>query len=259
METLYSSIRDDLYAKIVDGTYPEGETIPSEMDLAKQYGVSRPTIRQALQILVNEGYLEKRRRRGTIVRKVEETQDEPILPSPRPATTGVQSFEEELSSSGKMIKTVPILVKTEEASAGIARALEISPGDPVHKLVRLRYVDDSPNVFMENYVPAALYPDFIDTDFSKVGLYQRMSQLGRPVHKVTRRIEVIKADAAISTLLDVPIGDPLFHFHTFGRDSEGTMVEYSVSTYRGRSNAFEFTVENPTSFTGPQEPLPEGK
>ena len=67
--TLYDQIKDDLLSKIKDGTYPEGQTIPSELELAEMYGVSRPTIRQALQILVSDGYLEKRRRRGTVVTK----------------------------------------------------------------------------------------------------------------------------------------------------------------------------------------------
>ena len=69
MATLYSSIKDDLLAKIKDGTYKEGDIIPPEVELAKSYGVSRPTIRQALQILANDGYIEKRKRRGTIVTK----------------------------------------------------------------------------------------------------------------------------------------------------------------------------------------------
>ena len=57
MATLYSSIKDDLLAKIKDGTYKEGDIIPPEVELAKSYGVSRPTIRQALQILANDGYI----------------------------------------------------------------------------------------------------------------------------------------------------------------------------------------------------------
>ena len=122
--------------------------------------------------------------------------------------------------------------------------------------MRLRYVDDTPNVFMENYIRADFYPGLTDVDFSKVGLYHQMRSMGRPVHSLTRRLEVIKADPSSSTLLDVPIGDPLFYFHTFGRDAEGHMVEYSVSTYRGRNNTFEFSVNEPDSTAMP-EPLPK--
>ena len=84
MATLYSSIKDDLLAKIKDGTYKGGDIIPPEVELAKSYGVSRPTIRQALQILANDGYIEKRKRRGTIVTKPKVSQG---------LTMGVRSFE----------------------------------------------------------------------------------------------------------------------------------------------------------------------
>ena len=255
METLYSAIKDDLLAKIKDGTYAEGEVIPTEVDLAKSYGVSRPTIRQALQILANEGYLDKRKRRGTVVTKPPQDDGIASLPTDRSKLRGVQSFEDEIRAAGRVVKTVPILVKEEEANHEVAKALELNAGALVYKLVRLRYVDDTPNVFMENYIRADFYPGLSDVDFSKVGLYHQMRSMGRPVHSLTRRLEVIKADPSSSTLLDVPIGDPLFYFHTFGRDAEGHMVEYSVSTYRGRNNTFEFSVNEPDSTAMP-EPLP---
>lgn len=55
-------------------------------------------------------------------------------------------------------------------------------------------------------------------------------------------LEAIKADIAISALLDVEAGDPLFLFHTVGRDEDGVAVEYSIATYRGENNSFEFNV-----------------
>lgn len=246
MDTLYAAIKDDLLAKIKNGTYAEGETIPSEVDLAKAYGVSRPTIRQALQILVNDGYLDRRKRRGTIVSSPSREDDRELPVLDRAALTGVQSFEDEIRAAGKTVRTMAILVKEEPSDAEVAAGLHVPLGSSVYKLVRLRYVDDVPNVFMENYIPCKLYPGFIaDVDFSETRLYERMRDLGRPVKTVTRHLEVIKADASTSTLLDVPIGDPLFFFHTEGRDEAGNVVEYSISTYRGRSNTFEFTVAEP--------------
>lgn len=255
MGTLYRNIKDDLFAKISDGTYSEGDLIPSETDLAKQYGVSRPTMRQALKILVDEGYLERRRRRGTIVTKPTSPDADPKKPGGYQADSGLQSFEEELRRAGHSVRTMPILAKIEEASEGIARALELAAGDPVIKLVRLRYVDEIPHVFMEHYLPSELYPGFLNADFSQVGLYQRMNDLGRPVRTITRRLEVMKADASSATLLDLPIGDPLFHFQTFGRAQDNRMVEYSISTYRGRNNSFEFTVgaEEPSALVLPSD------
>ena len=187
MATLYSSIKDDLLAKIKDGTYKEGDIIPPEVELAKSYGVSRPTIRQALQILANDGYIEKRKRRGTIVTKPKVNQG---------LTVGV----------------------------------------------RLRYVDDKPNVFVESYIPVEPYPDFEKYDFTTQRMYGAMTEQGHPVTQAHRRLDVIKADSATAALLDVEVGDPLFLFHTVGREADGRAVEYSVATYRGENNTFEFNV-----------------
>lgn len=66
---LHKKIRADLLGKIEAGEYEENQLIPTEMELAEQYQVSRPTVRQAVQSLVNEGYLEKRKKRGTLVKK----------------------------------------------------------------------------------------------------------------------------------------------------------------------------------------------
>ena len=115
--TLYDTIKEDLLSKIKDGTYREGETIPSEMELAKEYGVSRPTIRQAVQILASDGYLEKRRRRGTVVTRPKVSQS---------FTMSISSFEDAmrlaLLSAQKM--SVQIENDAKEASQKLTQETE---------------------------------------------------------------------------------------------------------------------------------------
>lgn len=231
--TLYDQIKDDLLSKIKDGTYPEGQTIPSELELAEMYGVSRPTIRQALQILVSDGYLEKRRRRGTVVTKPKVSQS---------FTMSISSFEDAMRLAGRLPKTKVLMFKRERAHAEVEKRLELARGQDVFKLVRLRYADDLPNVFVESYIPCTLYPGLDSFDFNESSLYAAMDTCGNPVMTARRRLEVIKADGAAAALLDVEAGDPLLLFHTVARDANGTAVEYSVATYRGESNSFELNV-----------------
>lgn len=231
--TLYDQIKDDLLSKIKDGTYPEGQTIPSELELAEIYGVSRPTIRRALQILVSNGYLEKRRRRGTVVTKPKVSQS---------FTMSISSFEDAMRLAGRLPKTKVLVFKRERANAEVEKRLELTLGQDVFKLVRLRYADDLPNVFVESYIPCALYPGLDSFDFNESSLYAAMDACGNPVMTARRRLEVIKADGAAAALLDVEAGDPLLLFHTVARDASGTAVEYSVATYRGESNSFELNV-----------------
>ena len=231
--TLYDKIREDLLSKIKDGTYPEGQTIPSELELAQIYGVSRPTVRQALQLLADDGYLEKRRRRGTVVTKPKVRQS---------FTMSISSFEDAMRLAGRLPKTKVLMFKRERANIEVEKRLELASEKDVFKLVRLRYADSLPNVFVESYIPCELYPGLDSFDFNESSLYAAMDACGNPVMTAQRRLEAIKADGAAAALLDVEPGDPLLLFHTVARDAGGTAVEYSVATYRGESNSFELNV-----------------
>ena len=144
---LYNQIRDDIFHQIEIGRYREGEAIPSEIELAGDYHVSRSTIRQALQLLADEGYLERRKRRGTIVTRPKVDQF---------AATGIRSFEEEQANVGRKIKTTVINFKRERANAEVMKALGLHAKAEVYRLVRLRYVDDRANVFVEEADPTAI-------------------------------------------------------------------------------------------------------
>lgn len=232
--TLYDQITDDLLSKIKDGTYPVGETIPSEIQLCEMYGVSRSTIRQAMQSLVSEGYLEKRRRRGTVV----------TLPKIDQAfAMSILSFDDEMKRAGCAPRTQVLTFRRMKATDVVCAKLALEPGEEVYKLVRLRYADDVPNVFVESYIPYSAYPGFDSVDFEKTSLYSAMNQAGRPVERARRHLEVAKADITTAALLDVDEGDPLIIFQTVARDAQDVPVEYSVATYRGASNSFDFDVQ----------------
>ncbi len=231
--TLYDQIKDDLLDKIKNGTYPVGETIPSEMQLCDMYGVSRSTIRQAIQTLASEGYLEKRRRRGTVV----------TVPKVDQAfAMRIMSFEDEMKRAGRAPRTKVLTFKHLKATSEIAGKLEVEPGTDIYKLVRLRYADDTPNVFVESYIPCNPYRNFDSVDFEETSLYFAMSESGNPVERAHRHLEVSKADVTTAALLDIEEGDPLIIFQTVARDALDSPVEYSVATYRGESNSFDFEV-----------------
>ena len=192
--TLYDQIKDDLLAKIKNGTYAVGEAIPSEMQLCDMYGVSRSTIRQAMQALVSEGYLEKRRRRGTVVTlpKVDQT-----------FAMRIMSFEDEMKRAGCVPCTKVLTFKRVKATTEIASKLELEPGEDVYKLVRLRYADGTPNVFVESYIPCKPYQGFDAVNFEETSLYFAMSESGNPVERARRHLEVSKADVTTAALLDI--------------------------------------------------------
>jgi len=230
---LYEGIKDDLIAKIRSGEYEPGDLLPPEVKLAEMYGVSRPTVRQALQILVSEGYVDRRRRRGTVVRSSKLEQSFAV---------GIRSFVDEMAALDRTPLTKVLLFKEMRADAGVARALEVDEGTEVFKFVRLRYADGEPNVLVETYVPAEAFPGLRDVDLEQASLYAYFTETGRPVVEARRRLEVIAAQGQVASLLDVEKGDPLFYFHTVARDADGVPIECSIATYRGSTNSFEITV-----------------
>lgn len=231
MDALYMMIKDELAKLIEHHVYKEGEEIPSEDKLAETYGVSRPTVRRAIQLLVEEGYLERRPYHGAIVcpAKIEQGY-----------TSVLRSFNTEMRINDHTPRTRVLIARRTRATAHIANRLEIAENAPAFKLLRLRYADECPNVIVETYVPLDLYPEIANVDFTQASLYDYCESQGKPVVKAHRRLEIKLADANLAALLDIPTDDPVYCFETVARTADERVAEYTIATYRGRSNVFEF-------------------
>ena len=127
MGAFYLDIKKDLLDKILSGVYQQGSIIPNEYELAEIYKVSRPTIRKAVQILVDEGYLEKRKKRGTIV----------CDPTIRQEFAQViQTFDKEVKEKGLTPSTKVLTFKQEKAEEEVRQKLNLKETEKVYKLVR---------------------------------------------------------------------------------------------------------------------------
>jgi len=232
---LHKKIELDILSRIKSGEYVENETIPTEMELSDTYGVSRPTVRQAIQSLVNEGYLERRKKRGTIVRKSKIRQE---------FTRYIKSFDSEMYTKGILPKTKVLNFTKTTAIKEVAVNLNLNEGDPVYKLTRLRFAEDKPVVFVTSFIPFHIVPDLNKIDFSQHSLYETFKEMGFPIHSASRKLEITTADETISYLLDIPESDPLFYFHTQGFTENRLPIEYSIAKYRSDINYFVFEISN---------------
>ncbi|WEV39745.1 GntR family transcriptional regulator [Lactobacillus sp. ESL0681] len=230
----YKIIADDLLQKIQTGIYPLGTIIPAETELAQKYQVSRPTVRQAISNLVNQGYLERRRKRGTLVKKTKIEQEFTHL---------IESYSSEMSAKGMYPKTNLLYFKAEAAKAEVANSLHIKEAEPVFKLVRLRYANDQPTVLVTTYIPQKRVPELIKYDFAKDSLYKVLEKYDLKVTHVIRKLEVLEADETIASLLNVAQGKPIFNFHTQGMTIDEQPIEYSIAKYRGDINSFVIDVQ----------------
>lgn len=225
----YQEIEELLLKEIAAGKYPVGQLIPKEMDLVAKYQVSRPTVRHALQDLVNQGYLERKKHAGTIVKRNKIAQE---------FTHVIESYSHEMQHNGLRAETKVLFFAKITAPKTVAKAMKLDNGAEVYKLIRLRYADREPVVLVTTFLPAKILPDFGKIDFSKQSLYQELAKRNLAVVHVKRKLEVKTADAEIANLLDIDQNAPVFYFHTHGYSSGEQLVEYSIATYRGDLNYF---------------------
>lgn len=230
----YQVIEADLRRRIRTGVYPEDALIPKELELAAEYGVSRPTVRQAIQNLVNAGLLEKKRHYGTIVRKRK---------IPQEFTHVIESYNQEMRAKGLQPQTKVLSFTTEAATPRVAEQLQLAAGAKVYKLTRLRFAASNPIVLVTTYLPEALLPELATVDFATKSLYPELDRLGYGVTHVHRKLEVLAADETVGALLQVATGAPLFYFQTQGSTRQGRTVEYSTARYRGDLNYFELDMD----------------
>jgi GntR family transcriptional regulator len=226
---MYQRIADDLLEKIQNGTYKPNDIIPSEIELAEEYDVSRPTVRQAIQKLSDAGFVEKRRKRGTCVcnRKFEQHFFDRLM-----------SYQDDEAFCGVVAETKVLTLRVEHASSKVAGKLEVEEGDEVYQLLRLRYLGSDPAVLARTYIPAALYPNLLDYDFTHERLYDAYAKEGLPIDSVHRVLNTTLPDDISASLLDIDPTEPCFLTDSVGRAKTGEPIEYSVAVYRGDINSF---------------------
>lgn len=226
----HTIIEKDLLTKIQNGTYQPNTLIPKEIELMKIYNVSRPTVRQAIQALVNQGLLAKRKKRGTIVLQKKISQA---------FTHTIESYNDEAKNKGLTPKTHVILLQKELPDDEVCLNLKVATDDYVYKLVRLRYANNQPVVLVTSYIPYKLCPDLDQFNFENDSLYSILDKTDCQITQVKRKLEVLAADETTADLLNIDAKDPIFYFHTVGFTADDLPVEYSIAKYRGDINSFE--------------------
>lgn len=210
----------DRLLELVDVLEP-GEPLPSERALCIELGVSRPTVRAAVEELARDGLLVRRHGRGTFAGPRRISQVVPTTSEPVPPADGDWTSE-------------VLALRTSVAGALLGRRLELSPDDPVVHVLRRRIVDDAPMAVEDIRLPATLVPGIVAEDFLVGSLYRRLRErFGVDAAEAVQTIEPTVTDAGESQLLDVPLHSPALLFERTTRDPAGRVVELTRSVYRG--------------------------
>lgn len=230
---LYSQIEEHILKQIQTGELKEGDAIPTEVELSEQFGVSRPTVRQALNQLVNKGYLERTKGKGSFIKKPKLTQE---------YTRFIESYNVEIEKKGLIPKTIVLEKKILESDEHIAKQLEISPLEKVIYIKRLRYAfkerGGQPIVLTTVYIPYKQIPKLLQYDFESFSLYEVLEKNELYVKRVRRELEVTIAQDKLAKLLEIRSGDPVQRISSVGYLEDGRVIEYSISYYPAERNKF---------------------
>jgi len=206
--------------------------IPTEIELSEHFGISRPTVRQAINELVFEGYLTRQKGKGTFITKSKINQS---------FLQVIESFNNEMLRKGLTPTTKVIGLKVVEADVSIAEMLKININDQVIQLRRLRYANNEPIVYVITYLPYEKCKAIMDIDFEKESLYDVLSkECGFELLKAVRKLEAILAGEYESQILEIEKGAPLQYIKSVTYLTDETPIEYSLAKYRGDRSQFTF-------------------
>jgi GntR family transcriptional regulator len=223
-EPIYLQIFGVIKSMLQAGRIAPGSPLPPEQILAKQFGVSRMTMRQANDLLEREGLIERQRGRGTFAvqnRLVKQEQE-------------TRSFSEEIRRRGSVPSSRLLSFKTQPASAAAATDFGIKPGDPLYVIERIRLSDGVPMALESVQIPAHRCPNLERFNLIDHSLYQ--------IFEEHYRIEIARSEEEISAIVPKKIHRKALQLkanaavllvkrRTFTTD--GRLFEVAADAYRG--------------------------
>jgi GntR family transcriptional regulator len=200
-----------------------GQAIPSERQLTRELGVSRLTVRAALDELVREGLLVRRHGSGTFV-------SEPKIAQELTMT----SFTEDMRRRGMVPASRTLSLRVTPAGAHLGRLLHVSPSEPVMIISRLRLADRETMAIETLHVREALVPGLTAPDLERRSFYEILEgRFGITIVGGRQTIEPTVTNEEESEALGVPLHSPAFQFERTTNSESGEIVEYVRSIYRG--------------------------
>ena len=228
---LYYQVSRQIEAAIDTGELAPGDRLENEISLADRWGLSRPTMRRAIQELVDKGLLVRRRGIGTQVvhGRVKRPMD-------------LTSLFDDLTRSDQKPTTQLLDRELVPAPAAVAERLGVPVGAQVLHIERLRSAREEPLAVMRNWLPADLAPVLTAEALETRGLYELMRGTGVHLRIATQRIAARGATAPEARLLKVRKGAPLLTMERVTYDGTGRAVELGTHAYRAETYSIEMTV-----------------
>jgi DNA-binding GntR family transcriptional regulator len=227
---LYFQVAEQFERAILAGALCPGEKIATEVSLAQDLGLSRPTMRHAIQLLVDKGLVVRKRGVGT-----------QVVHGMVRRSLELTSLYDDLYGAGQEPRTDTLELVRSPADTDVAHELQLEQGAEVWSLARLRWIGDQPLALMHNYLPVHLV-DLESFDLAANGLYASLRRSGIEMRVAKQRISARRALPDEARHLGEPQGAPLLTMQRTAYDNAGRAVEYGQHAYRPALYAFEVTL-----------------
>lgn len=227
---LYYQLREVLLEFI--NSFDDAINLPTEEQLCSHFKISRSTVRQALNELVNEGTIARYKAKGTV--SIPHKYEQNFL-------SVLESFNDEMQEKGLVPTTEVLDLAIITAPESVRKALRLKEGDQVVKLVRLRGTNGQPIVLVHTFLPAGYknIGQLVDEDFVHNSLYTLLeTKYGVVIDRTRRILEIRFAGEFEARHLQIDHKAPVQYIETISRTDDGTPFEYSRASYRGDLNSF---------------------
>jgi len=235
-EPLYLQLKNKLVERIVSGVYKPGEKIPSERILSEELKISRMTVREALKILSNDGFIYTQVGKGTFVQDILYKQDSML--------TG---FTEQMHKINQEVSSEVLEFSLQKVQPDIMTTLELGPKDLAYKLKRIRYANNKVLAIETAYIPSGLCKGLEKFDFSKESLYAVLrDDYGLKLVLAEQTVIASLAEDGEYRLFDIKPPDAVLRIKRITKTNLKKPVEYVESVYRGDSYILhtQLTCEN---------------
>lgn len=228
---LWFQVASQLEEAIEHGRLGPGDRLENEVDLADRWGMSRPTMRRAIQELVGKGLLVRKRGIGT-----------QVVNGPVKRQVGLTSLFDDLAKTDRRPSTRVVLHERAAADDHVAGQLSVPVGTEVVHLERLRLADQEPLAFMRNWLPVDVAGGFTTGALEARGLYELIRATGSHMRIASQRVSAREATLVEARLLGQRKGSPLLSMKRTTYDDSGRAIELGEHVYRSSIYSFEMTL-----------------
>jgi GntR family transcriptional regulator len=229
---LYAQVKEILRERILDGTYPPHAQLPAESEMGSIFGVSRITVRQALNDLQKEGVIFKIPGKGSYVSKPKTFQE----------LTQLEGFAEAMARRGYEIYNRVTGHQIVTAVPYVAQQLRVDPGSPITEIRRIRHLNREPVSLEVTYLPEEIGERLRKEDLAGRDIFLILeNDYGIALGHANLQIDAMPADRALAAALQVDEGTPVLRMERLTHTAAGKPLDFEYLYFRG--DAFQYRLQ----------------